>query len=113
MNNNGEHVQIYVYKLPKKNHDAMVQLVKKFQALYRKYGTENWKIYQLNSTEAFEGSTSLANTVSASPNEEVWVEVDHYKNRKARDSAVGSIMQDPAAGEIFGALAGTMSEGFS
>jgi uncharacterized protein YbaA (DUF1428 family) len=111
--NNGEHVQIYVYKLPKKNHDAMVQLTKQFQALYKKYGTESWEIYQLNSTEAFEGSTSLAKTVSASPNEEVWVEVDHYKDRKARDSVVASIMQDPAAGEIFGALAGTMSEGFS
>jgi uncharacterized protein YbaA (DUF1428 family) len=113
MNDNGEHVQIYVYKLPKKNHDAMVQLARKFQALYKKYGTQSWEIYQLNSTEAFDGTTSIAKTVSASPNEEVWVEVDHYKDRKTRDSAVASIMQDPDAGEIFGALAGTMSEGFS
>jgi uncharacterized protein YbaA (DUF1428 family) len=110
---NGEHVQIYLYKLPKKNHDAMVQLVKKLTGLYKKYGTQSWEIYQLNSTEAFEGSTSIAKTVSAGPEEEVWVEVDHYKDTKARDSAVGAIMQDSAAGALFGELAGTISPGFS
>jgi uncharacterized protein YbaA (DUF1428 family) len=109
----GKHVQLFVYKLPKKNHDAMVKLVKKFTALYKKYGTQSWEIYQLNSTEAFDGSTSIAKIVSASPNEEIWVEVDHYKNRNTRDSVVSAIMQDPSAGEMFGALAGTMSEGFS
>lgn len=113
MNNSGEHVQIFVYKLPKKNHDQMVQFVKKFTGLYRKYGTQSWEIYQLNSTEAFEGSTSISKTVSAGPSDEIWVEVDHYKDRKARDSAVGSIMQDPEAGQLFGQLAGTLSPGFS
>jgi uncharacterized protein YbaA (DUF1428 family) len=111
--NNTEHVQIYVYKLPKKNHDAMVSLLKRFTGLYKKYGTQSWEIYQLNSTEAFEGSTSIAKTVSAGPDEEVWIEVDHYKDRKARDAAVGSIMQDPSTDEIFGELGGTLSQGFS
>ena len=109
----GEHVQIYVYKLPKKNHDAMVSLMKKFTTLYRKHGTRSWEIYQLNSTEAFEGSTSIASTVSAGNDEEVWVEVDHYKDRSARDKAVGAIMQDPTAGALFGELAGTISQGSS
>lgn len=110
---NQEHVQIYVYKLPKKNHDAMVRLVKKFITLYRKYGTKSWDIYQLNSTDAMEGMTNMAKTVSASPDEEVWVEVDHYKDRKSMDSAMGAIMQDPNAGELFGELASTVSQGFS
>jgi uncharacterized protein YbaA (DUF1428 family) len=110
---NEEHVQIYVYKLPKKNHDAMVQLVKRFTGLYRKYGTQSWEVYQLNSTEAFEGSTSLANVVNAGKDEEVWVELDHYKDRGTRDRAVGGIMQDSTAGGLFRELAGTISQGFS
>jgi len=108
-----EHVQIFLYKLPKKNHEAMVSLVKKFTALYKKYGTQDWEVYQLNSTEAFEGSTSIASTVSSSKDEEVWVEVDHYKDRRARDKAVGAIMQDPSAGALFGEMAATLSPGFS
>jgi uncharacterized protein YbaA (DUF1428 family) len=111
--NSSEHVQIFVYKLPKQNHDAMVQFVKKFTALYKKYGTQSWEFYQLGATEPFEGSTSIGQTVSAGPNEEVWVEVDHYKDRKSRDSAVNSIMQDPAAGALFGEMASTLSPGFS
>jgi uncharacterized protein YbaA (DUF1428 family) len=108
-----EHVQVFVYKLPRKNHEAMVQLVRRFTTLYKKYGTESWNMYQLNSKEAFEGSTSIANTVSASDDEEVWLEVDHYKDRKARDDAVGAIMQDPDAGALFGEMAGILSPGFS
>lgn len=111
--NNTEHVQIYVYKLPRKNHDSMVKLAERFAKMYKQYGTQSWEIYELNSTEAFEGSTSLAKVVEAGPNDEVWVEVDHYKDRKSRDSAVGSIMQDPEAGSLFGDLAGTISPGFS
>jgi len=102
-----------VYKLPKKNHDAMLKLAKRFQALYRKYGTESWEVYQLNSREAFEGSTSIASTLSASTNEEVWVEVDHYKDKKARDSVVAAVMQDPDAGALMGEMAGIFSPGYS
>jgi uncharacterized protein YbaA (DUF1428 family) len=108
-----EHTQIFVYKLPKKNHEAMVKLIKRFTSLYKKYGTLSWDVYQLNSTEAFDGTISIAKTLSAGPDEEVWVEVDQYKDRKARDKAVGAIMQDPSAGPLFGELAGVLSPGFS
>ena len=107
------HVQIFVYKLPKKNHDAMVEIVGRFTKLYKKYGTQSWEIFQLNSREAFDGTESIAKTLGAADNEEVWVEVDHYKDRKHRDSVVGGIMQDPQMGEVFGALAGTLSPGFT
>jgi len=108
-----EHVQIFVYKLPMKKHDAMIRLVKKFIEMYKKHGTQSWEVYQMSSTEAFEGSTSIASVVSASKDEEVWVEVDHYKDRSSRDSAVRAIMQDPEAGALFGEMAGTLSQGFS
>jgi uncharacterized protein YbaA (DUF1428 family) len=110
---NGEHVQIYLYKLPKKKHDAMVQFLKKFTALYKKYGTQSWELYQLGVTEPFEGSTSIGQTVAAAPDEELWVEVDHYKDRKARDAAVNAIMQDPTAGGLFGEMTGILSPGYS
>jgi uncharacterized protein YbaA (DUF1428 family) len=110
---NGEHVQIYLYKLPKKKHDPMVQFLKKFTGLYKKYGTQSWEFYQLGVTEPFEGSTSIGQTVSVAPDEELWVEVDHYKDRKARDAAVNAIMQDPTAGALFGEMAGILSPGYS
>ena len=110
---NSQHVQIYVYRLPSKNHDAMVRVMEKFTGMHRKYGTERWEILQLNSTEALEGTTNLAGVVSASKDEEVWVEVDHYKDQKARDWAVSAIMQDPEAGALFGEMAATLTEGYT
>jgi uncharacterized protein YbaA (DUF1428 family) len=113
MSNGVEHAQIFVYKLPKKNHDAMVKLIKKFTDLYKKYGTLSWEVYQLNSTEAFDGTTSIAKIVSAGPKEEVLIEVDKYKDRKSRDKAIDAIGQDPSAEPLFGEMAGILSPGFS
>ena len=56
----------------------------------------------MNSKEAFDAITSIAKTPSAGQDEEVWIEADHYRDRKARDKAVGAIMQEPFAGQLSG-----------
>jgi len=113
MSNGVVHAQIFVYKLPKKNHDAMVNVIKKFAGLYKKYGTLSWEVYQLNSNEAFDGTTNIAKAVSAGPKEEVLIEVDKYEDRKSRDKAIEAIGQDPSSGPLFGEMARILSPGFS
>jgi uncharacterized protein YbaA (DUF1428 family) len=59
----------------------------------RKYGAPHL-IFQLNNTEApMEGITNIAKTVSASQDEEVWMELIFYRDRKHRDE-VGTKMQN-------------------
>ena len=53
----------------------------------RKYGAPHL-VFQLNNTEApMEGITNIAKTVSANQDEEVWMELIFYRDRKYRDEA--------------------------
>jgi uncharacterized protein YbaA (DUF1428 family) len=89
----GSEVAHFVYRVPKKNHDAMMQLNKQFADIMRKYGSPHL-IFQLNNTDApMDGITNIAKTVSASQDEEVWMELIFYRDRKHRDE-VGTKMQN-------------------
>jgi hypothetical protein len=71
----GSEVAQFVYRVPKKNHDTMMQLNKQFVDIMRKYVAAHL-IFQLTNTEApMEGITNIAKTVSANLDEEVWLEL--------------------------------------
>jgi uncharacterized protein YbaA (DUF1428 family) len=89
----GSEVAHFVYRVPKKNHEAMMQLNKQFADTMRKYGALHL-ISQLNNTEEpMEEITNIAKTVSANQDEEVWMELIFYRDRKHRDE-VGAKMQN-------------------
>jgi hypothetical protein len=44
-------VQQFIYQLPKKTHDAMMQLEKQFIDIFRKNGGLRFEVFQLSSTE--------------------------------------------------------------
>jgi uncharacterized protein YbaA (DUF1428 family) len=90
----GSEVAHFVYRVPKKNHEAMMQLNKQFADIMRKYGAPHL-IFQLNNTEApMDGITNIAKTVSANQDEEeVWMELIFYRDRKHRYE-VGANMQN-------------------
>jgi uncharacterized protein YbaA (DUF1428 family) len=82
----GSIVQQFTYRLPQKNHDAMVQLEKQFIDIFRKHGGLRFEVFQLSSTEnMMEDWTNIAKTVSANQDEEVWLEQIFYRDNKHRD----------------------------
>lgn len=89
----GSEVAQFVYRVPKKNHDAMMKLCKQAADMTRKCGAAHL-VFQLNNTEVpMEGITNIAKTVSANNDEEVWLELIFYRDRKHRDE-VGAKMQN-------------------
>ena len=89
----GSEVAHFVYWVPKKNHEAMVQLNKQFADTMRKYGVLHLIFQLTNTEEPMEGITNIAKTVSANQDEEVWMELIFYRDRKHRDE-VGAQMQN-------------------
>jgi uncharacterized protein YbaA (DUF1428 family) len=90
----GSEVDHFVYRVPKKNHEAMIHLNKQFADIMRKYGAPHL-IFQLNNTEApMEGITNIAKTVSANEDEEVWMELIFYRDRKHRDEVSAKMQND-------------------
>jgi uncharacterized protein YbaA (DUF1428 family) len=98
----GNEVAHFVYRVPKKNHDAMMQLNKQFADKMRKYGAPHL-IFQLNNTEApMEGITNIAKTLSANQDdEEVWMELIFYRDRKHRDEVSAKMQNDESMGPLF------------
>jgi uncharacterized protein YbaA (DUF1428 family) len=97
----GSEVAHFIYRVPKKNHDAMMQLNKQFVELMRKYGATHL-ILQLNNTEApMEGITNISKTVLANQDDEVWMELIFYKDRKHRDEVDAKMRNDVKYGTTF------------
>jgi uncharacterized protein YbaA (DUF1428 family) len=97
----GSEVAQFVYRVPKKNHDAMMQLNKQFVDAMRKYRAAHL-IFQLNNTEApMEGITNIAKTVSANQGEEVWLELIFYRDRKHRDEVDAKMRNDESMAPLF------------
>jgi uncharacterized protein YbaA (DUF1428 family) len=79
-------VDHFLVRAPKRNHDAMVKLGKQFSDILKKYSGPNPLYFQLNNTETpMEGITNIAKTVSANQDEDVWLQLTFYKDRKQRD----------------------------
>ena len=106
-------VQLFIYKIPTENHDVMLRLAQKFNEILRKHGTLASDFYQLKPMDVFKGLSSITSTVSASPDEEVWIEVDHYKNLEHREAVLASIRKDPESGPTFGPLSDVVSQGYA
>jgi len=79
----------------------MVQLNKQFADIMRKYGVSHL-IFQLNNTEAaMEGITNIAKTISANQDEEVWLELIFYRDRKYKDEVGAKMRNDERMGTLW------------
>ena len=88
-------IEMIHFRLPKKNHDAMILFCKQFNDIFNKYGILHWEIFQLSRTDNMEGFTNISQTVSANPNEEeVWVELLLYRDKKHKDEVMEKMKDD-------------------
>jgi uncharacterized protein YbaA (DUF1428 family) len=67
----------------------------------RKYGAPHL-IFQLNNTEApMDSITNITKTVSANQDDEVWMELIFYRDRKHRDEVCANMQNDESMGRLF------------
>ena len=85
--NNGKYVEFMISRSPKKNHEALLKLEKKSADMFRREGV-SYDLFLLSNTSSWEGFTNISKTVSASEDEEVWVSMLSYKDKKDRDDFV-------------------------
>jgi uncharacterized protein YbaA (DUF1428 family) len=98
----GSEVDHFVYRVPKKNHDAMLQLDKQFgDIIVNEYGAVH-SAFQLKGTQApMEGITNIAKTVSANQDEEVWLELIFYRDRKHKEEVSAKMQTDERMGPLW------------
>jgi uncharacterized protein YbaA (DUF1428 family) len=92
----GNQVRLSVYKIPKKNHNAMVENQKHFTDIFRKHGCD-YQGFQLSSTAVPEGFISMATVVSADHDEEVWLDFEAYRDHNQMEDVISKLMNDESA----------------
>ena len=90
----GNQVQLFIWRLPKKNHDAMVKLQKQFNDLLIRHGVLRMEIFQLTNTEAYDGCINIATTTSANQDEEIWIELQSHRDLKQMNEVMSEAMKD-------------------
>ena len=90
----GNQVQLFIWRIPKKNHNEMVKLQKQFNDLLIKYGVLRMEIFQLTNTETYDGCTNIATTMSANQDEEIWIELQSHRDLKQMNEVITEAMKD-------------------
>lgn len=93
--------------MPKKNHDAIAQNLKKFVPWFKKNGV-GIEYYQLGNYKTMEGMESIAKTLSAAEDEDIWMELQYFRDRKHCEDVYAKMMKDksiePLGNEFFGLI---------
>jgi uncharacterized protein YbaA (DUF1428 family) len=90
-----------IYRVPKKNHDAMLQICKEAYDMLKQHGIMHYDAFKLSTTDVpMEGLTNIANIVSASQDEEVWIESIYYRDRQHMNEVMAKMEKDERAGQM-------------
>ena len=112
------YLQISFSHAPKKNHDALVQLGKRWVQWLKKQGVKS-EIYYLNNNsgaengEVYEGIESIAKILSISDDEELGVSLQFYRDQAHAEEVRSKMMQDETARAIGMEFEGLVSQGKS
>ncbi|MPZ07981.1 MAG: DUF1428 family protein [Nitrososphaeraceae archaeon] len=91
----GSVVQHIVYRVPKRNHDSMLRLCKEASGMFRENGGLSHEVFQLSNTDVpLGGFASIANIISADKDEEVWMELLHFKDRQHMKEVIAKMEKD-------------------
>jgi hypothetical protein len=92
----GNQIRVNIYRIPRKNHNGMVQNQKKFTDAFKKHGGY-YQSFQLGGTGTSEGFTSMTTVLSADQDEEVWMYLESYRDGKHMDDVISKLMEDEGA----------------
>jgi uncharacterized protein YbaA (DUF1428 family) len=103
----GNHLEVFFYKVPKKNREALEKNLNKFRPWFQNNNI-GLDYYRLGSAQTMEGCEGIAKTLSVGDDEDVWVELQYYRDRKHAEDAFAKMMQDksiePLGKEFFGLI---------
>lgn len=103
----GNHVEVFFYRVPKKNRDALERNLNKFRPWFAKNDV-GLEYYRLGKSDAMEGCEDVSKTLAAGEDEDVWMEVQQYRDRKHCEDTFAVMMKDkdlePLGKEFFGMI---------
>ncbi|MBA3749972.1 MAG: DUF1428 family protein [Nitrosopumilus sp.] len=94
-------IGIFIYRTPKKNHDAIMQLNKQSYDLFMNYGVSQFEVFSLNNRENMMEFVNIAKTISANQDEEIWLEIQSYRNAKHVQEVMAKMENDKSGETLY------------
>jgi uncharacterized protein YbaA (DUF1428 family) len=99
MNNQQDNIKNYSYsefmiaRSPKRNYEVLTALEKKSSEMFQKEEVY-YVLFRLAVNTSWEGFENISKSVSASTDEDVWITIMSYKDKKHRDEFVAKMSND-------------------
>jgi len=98
--NSGGLLKIFFIRAPKMNHDALVKIGKQTDIFFKKHGVSKYG-YRLNSRENMMDFVNVSRTISANDDDNVWLEIQFYKDAKHVEEVMKAMEGDKRANELY------------
>ena len=92
-------ILVFIYKIPKVNHDQMIELNNRVMDTFKKYGVLRFEVFQLSNTENKMDFVNFASLIEAKDNEEVWMELQTYRDKDHLKEVGTKMMKDESMKE--------------
>ena len=89
----GNYLQHFIYREPKKNHDAIVQNLRKFVPWFKK-NEIRLEDYQLSNDQTMEAMESITKTPSVTEDEDLWIKLQYFRYQNHSEDGYTKMMQD-------------------
>jgi len=96
-----DYLQIFLYRVPKANRGAFASVQGKLAELFHRHGMVRSDFFVLRDARIFGGFRDLRSVLGATPDEEVWVEIETYRDAADSVRVIGDIGKDPEADSLF------------
>ena len=89
----GNYVELFFYRVPKKNYDAITKNLKQFIPLFEKRGV-GIEYYRLGNRVAMGFCENIAKPLSASEDEDIWIVIQHFRDHKHSEDVYAAMKED-------------------
>jgi uncharacterized protein YbaA (DUF1428 family) len=101
------HIEVFLYRVPKSNRDALEKNLKKFVPWFNQNGVRI-EYYKFANSETMEGMESITKVLLAAEDEDVWMELQYFRDYDHCKDIYAKMMQDkslePLGNEFFGLI---------
>ena len=92
-NKNYRYSEFMIARSPKRNYEVLTALEKKSSEMFEKEKVY-YELFRLAVNTSWEGFENISKSVSASTDEDVWITIMSYKDKKHRDEFVAKMSND-------------------
>ena len=93
-------LKIFFIRAAKNNHDALAKIGKQTDDFFRKHGVPKY-VYRLNSRENMMDFVNVSKTISANDDEDVWLEIQFYRDAKHVNEFMKVMEGDKSGDEMY------------